>query len=194
MTTDRKFAAFNAGKSITTGRADLPPFRMKEIPDGGFCLSSFLVISQEDNPEGVLLGRLNPNAPWDHLGALDEARAQTHGKGWMLPSSHLIVHESPQDAATRILKEQLGIEDQRVALSDPKVVSEVYTPVRFPNLPGHWDIEFIFRGMLAKGNPVPENEAWLDLKFVQVGKTPRSEMARSHQDILESVGFKFADA
>jgi hypothetical protein len=34
----------------------------------------------------------------------------------------------PHDAAKRVLKEQVGIEDEKIlALSDPKVVSETYT-------------------------------------------------------------------
>lgn len=189
MTTDRKFAGFNSGRSLTTGKADLPEFRMKEIPEGGFCLSAFVVISDEKNPKGVLMGHLSTKARWDHIGALDASRVQAHSKGWMLPSSHLIVHESPQEAATRILREQLAIEDSKqVSLSDPKVVSEVYTPKRFPNLPSHWDIEFIFRGTLGKA---PKSNAWTDLKFIDVGKTPLSDIARSHEDILESVGFHF---
>ena len=84
---------------------------MKELPDGGMCLSSFLVISESDSKR-VLMGHLNPKAPSGSLGALDESRIQAHSKGWMLPSSHLIVHESPQEAAARILKEQLGIDNK----------------------------------------------------------------------------------
>ena len=190
MTTKRKFAGF--AKSSLPGSGEIPSFRMKELPDGGMCLSSFLVISESDSKR-VLMGHLNPKAPWDHIGALDESRIQAHSKGWMLPSSHLIVHESPQEAAARILKEQLGIDNRMVTLSDPKVVSEVSTPKRFPNLPQHWDIEFIFRGTLASGVQVPKSDAWTDLKFVDVNKTARSEMARSHEDILESIGFRFAD-
>lgn len=163
---------------------------MKEIPDGGFCLSSFLVISEKHDPQSVLMGHLNTKAPWDHIGALDESRIQIHSKGWMLPSSHLIVHESPQDAAKRILIEQIGLPD--IQLSEPKVVSEVHTPKRFPSLPEHWDIEFIFRGEWAS-KMLPESDAWIDLKFVKIDETRRSEMARSHEDILESSGYRFAE-
>ncbi len=81
MTTERKFAAFNKGKSITTGKANLPSFRMKEVPDGGFCLSSFLILSPENNPKEVLMGHLNPSAPWDHIGALDEGKGPDAQQG-----------------------------------------------------------------------------------------------------------------
>lgn len=113
------------------------------------CLSAFVVLTEAGNPDLVLLGRLNSEANWDHIGGLDPERATVHSKGWMTPSCHLVLKESPQDAAKRVLNEQLGLKD--VNLSEPKVVSEVYTPRRFPDLPSHWDLEFIFRGELPRG-------------------------------------------
>src|SRR5206468_4725043 len=65
---------------------------------------------------------------WDHIGALDPSRVEAHSHGWMLPSSHLIFRESPDDAARRIAREQLELPD--LALTGPTVVSEVYTPKR----------------------------------------------------------------
>ena len=184
MTTDRKFAAFSKD-------GDIPSFRMKEIPNGGFCLSAFLVISEAGDEGRVLMGHLNPAAPWDHVGALDKSRVQAHSNGWMLPSSHLIIHESPQETAQRILKEQLGI-DEAIILSGPKVVSEVYTPKRFPDIQNHWDLEFIFNGTLAS-RQVHGGNIWTDLRFLRVNEMSRSEITRSHEDVLESAGFKFLD-
>jgi ADP-ribose pyrophosphatase YjhB (NUDIX family) len=134
------------------------------------------------------MGHLNPAAPWDHIGALDEKRIEIHGKGWMLPSSHLMIGESPQEAAKRIAKEQLGLEALNV-VGEPRVVSEVSTPRWFPDLPNHWDIEFIFLGSLEK-NEIGNSSAWNDLRFINPSTTKRSEIARSHEDILESAGFK----
>lgn len=187
MATQRKFASFSKNVS----GAQVPSFRMKEIPDGGICLSAFLVISKKDFRDEILMGHLNTLAPWDHIGALDSSRIEAHSKGWMLPSSHLIVHESPQQAANRIQREQLEINDTSAVSSDPIVVSEVYSPKRFPNLVNHWDIEFIFRGEYGE---LPKSGAWSDLRYVKVGNIPRREMARSHDDIVESAGFKFTDS
>src|SRR3989442_4075768 len=52
----------------------------------------------------VLMGHMNPKAPWDHIGALDPSRVEAHSRGWMLPSSHLIFLESPDEAARRIAR------------------------------------------------------------------------------------------
>jgi ADP-ribose pyrophosphatase YjhB (NUDIX family) len=187
LITNRRFCRFNKGQSTATGEMDKSTLTTREVPDGGLCLSSFLLIRESTNPNTVLMGHLNPQAPWDHIGALDESRIQIHRKGWMLPSSHLMIHESPQEAASRIAREQLCLEDLR--FSEPKVVSEVYSPKRFHNLPDHWDIEFVFSASLDKsrlGNP----DAWVDLQFVNPSTIKRSSIARSHEDILESAGFK----
>lgn len=181
MATDRKFAAFSKGS------VPVPQFRMNEIPDGGLCLSAFLVISRPNSQE-ILMGHLNPAAPWDHIGALDQSRIEAHSKGWMLPSSHLVVNESPQDAARRIIREQLN--ESSIALSNPIVVSDVYTPKRFPNLPNHWDIEFIFKGECTT---LPSSSAWSELRYIQTNQISRQDMARSHEDIVKSAGFGFAD-
>ena len=108
MATDRLFCRFNRGRSTTTGKFDETPVTLREIPLGGLCLSAFLVL--RDEHDRFLMGKIDPDAPWDHLGALDRRRIEEHRKGWMLPSSHLIVHESPKDAAMRIAKEQLELD------------------------------------------------------------------------------------
>jgi len=190
MVTNRRFCRFNSGASISLGKMDDPLLGMKNIPEGGVCLSAFLVISARKKRQSILMGYLNPSAPWDHIGALDQSRIKVHSQGWMLPSSHLQVHESPQAAAKRIADEQLSKPD--LPLSEPLVVSEVYTPKRFPDLPTHWDIEFIFRGELDE-DTLSQNDAWKELRFVDIPRTLKSKIARSHGDILESAGIKFAD-
>ncbi len=190
MTTDRRFARFNAGNSTVSGKPDASPLTVREIPEGGMCLSAFVVLTETGNRNKVLLGHLNPEAMWDHMGALDPERVEVHSRGWMIPSSHLLLKEPPQEAARRILREQLELEG--VPLAEPIVVSETYTPRRFPDLPSHWDLEFIFRGELS-AEELPKAFAWKELAFVDISHTRRSEIARSHEDVLESAGFNFAE-
>ncbi len=179
MTTDRRFCRFNKLGDVAFG--------MREVPEGGLCLSAFLVLSEHGHPDHVLMGHLDPSAPWDHIGALDASRTQVHSQGWMLPASHLLLHESPDEAARRIAAEQLERRD--LALSEPRIVSEVYTPKRFPDVVRHWDLEFIFRGEWPSG-VTPRAAAWTDLRFVDVPATPKSAMARSHEDVLASAGLR----
>lgn len=174
MTTDRVFAAF-----AKDGRHGLG---LGEVPADGFCISAFVVVSDSSRPGTVLLGRLNPDAPWDHLGALDRERTSVHSKGWMLPSSHLMYGESPAQAAERILKEQLGVEG--VVLGAPDVFSEVYGPKRHPEKKGHWDLEFIFRVAVAPSLVDLQHPAWQTLRFLDARTLDPAEVARSHEDII----------
>jgi ADP-ribose pyrophosphatase YjhB (NUDIX family) len=125
----------------------------------------------------------------------------------MLPSSHLMIHESPQEAARRILREQLGLDGSEVAVvvslrEEPRVVSEVYSS-KATSAPGHWDIEFIFQGSampgilselnkVHTGDDLNKGRPWTELAFVDLRRTPKSGIARSHEDILESCGFALA--
>ncbi|MDG6987977.1 MAG: NUDIX hydrolase [Nitrososphaerota archaeon] len=179
-TEQRRFCRF--ARSVP--EAGLEPIYTTEIPEGGFCLSTFLAIT--DGEGRVLMGLLNPEADWARIGALDADRAKIHGKRWMLPSSHLMLYESPQESAQRILKEQLGME---LELSGPTALAEVWSPGRFPGQ-RHWDLEFIFKGKVPNGTS-PSHEAWRELRFIDTGKTPRAEIARSHDDVLVNAGFKF---
>ncbi|MEM3852101.1 MAG: hypothetical protein QXP70_03780 [Methanomassiliicoccales archaeon] len=189
MATDRKFCRFNSGSSGGTA-AGASGLTQTSVPQGGMCLSAFVLLSEKGKRETVLLGRLDPSAPWDHIGALDAERAKQNSNGWLIPSSHLILYESPQGAAARILKEQLGL-GEGVSLSGPEVVSYVYRSPRFPDGPDHWDIEFIFKGEIPRTSIV-KHPAWKELTFIDTRNLKKSEMARSHEDILLSTGFKLA--
>ena len=168
MVTERKFTRFNPADR---------PMQTREIPEGGICLSSFLVIGQTGHPDHILMGHLDPAAAWDHIGALDADRAEMNSKGWMLPSCHLMLGESPEAAAERVLKEQLGL--PALSLKGPFVYSEVYGPKN------HWDLEFVF---LGERDQVAQHPAWRELAFVDVNAVPREEIARYHEDILAHVG------
>jgi 8-oxo-dGTP pyrophosphatase MutT (NUDIX family) len=186
MTTDRLFCRFNRGKSTTTGKVDESPMSLKEIPLGGLCLSSFLIVR---DPSGrVLMGKIDPRAPWDHLGALDPNRIELHSKGWMLPASHLMVHESPHAAAHRIAEEQLELPG--LVISEPKVVSEVYPPKYFPDQNEHWDLEFISFSIVQPSETPTRSRAFRELQWIDTKNMQRSEIARSHEDILSSVGIE----
>jgi ADP-ribose pyrophosphatase YjhB (NUDIX family) len=173
MTTDRRFAAFNK---------DAAPPRMNVIPDGGMCISAFLVISKKDEASKVLMGRINKNAEWDHIGAIEGKRLERFASGWMLPSSHLIMFETPEGAARRILREQLGI--RNLKLQGPLTFADTGTAY-FSGLLNHWDIGFIFT---AERETLPSSDAWDELRFVDVNTLKREDMVRSQLDILTYAG------
>jgi hypothetical protein len=164
MATERRFAGFSRTARIP---------RMNEIPEGGMCLSTFVVLSKENDPYSIVMGRINKNAQWDHLGALYPDAIEKVSKGWMLPSSHLILYESPREAAQRVLREQLRIIDQKV--DGPITFAEAYGPAK------HWDFEFVFQGTR---NSIEPNDAWAELRFIDISKIRAEDLVRSQADIL----------
>ena len=154
------------------------------------CLSVFLVLEPPSSEGSVLMGKPDPAAPWWQIGAIDSKRLGAMGDRWMLPSSHLALFEAPEEAARRILKEQL--ETESVRLKGPQVFSDPSPRPDRPTGDPHWDIHFVFRGRWTSDTP-PRASPWKRLEFVNVARTPRSEIARFQGDVLELVGLRPKD-
>lgn len=178
MTTDRTFCRFSSSPRTAA-------FSLTEIPPDGICLSAFLVVGSAEPPGRVVMGRLNPDAPWDHLGALDPERIAYWKDRWMLPSSHLLLREAPDAAAERIRRELTGLSARE--LTGPRVASDVYAPGRHPTATRHWDLEFIYR-TTARPNELRPHAAWSRLELVDPSSLGADEFARSHDDILRAAG------
>jgi len=179
MPTQRKFCRFSA-------RAEGNPAGISQIPESGFCLNVFLIVSPSGDPTRVLMGRLDPSAAWDHLGGLDAGRATAHAGGWMLPASQLIFGEAPDEAVRRLDHELL--QDLAVEWSAPAVLSEVYRPRRHPESGEHWDLGFVYRGLSRDAAPA-SGEIWRELSYLDPAHPPASGFARAHEDVLEFAGF-----
>lgn len=172
----RRFADFYEGAL---------PFQMSSIPEGGMCLSAFLVIWKDDI-HNVLLGKVNKNYDWINAGALDKDGASRVSERWMLPSSHLVLFENPKAAAVRVLKEQLGLDDE--GIQGPQVFSEVYDAPKY-DIKNHWDMEFVFTKQI-KNIEQMKHPAWNELKFLDVRNLQDKEFARNHQDILAEIDLR----
>jgi ADP-ribose pyrophosphatase YjhB (NUDIX family) len=187
MATGRKFCRFpgisSKGELLVTGA--LP---VSEVPEGGLCLSAFLVLYENKSPSKILMGIVNPAAPWDHIGAISGPIIERSHDKWMLPSSHLQIHESPTEAAGRILKEQLGVDETAISLSKPEVFSDVYDS--WTGSKGHWDMGFVFKGNVSDPSALKmaENKNWKKLDFVDLASIPKYQFARAHNDVLSYAG------
>jgi len=178
MPTDRRFCRF-------TRSAEEHPFGLRWDQRGGFCISAFLLLNEPGHPTSVLVGRIDPTGPWDHLEGLSPERIAAHEGGWHLPASHLLLREGPEEAAARIAREMLG--GATPSLGAPQVISEVYAPRRFPEMPNHWDLSFLYRGTLSPPAPsVPG--VWRELRFVDVRSAAASDFARAHEEVLARAG------
>lgn len=147
------------------------------MPEGGMCISAFVIISRHEDAESVLMGKIDKRAGWDHIGALDRKRVERHSGGWMLPSSHLMLFETPEGAARRILREQLNVRGMKLA-----------GPLTFVDTSGtenHWDIGFIYTG---ERETTPKSGVWRELEFVKTTSLKREDVVRSQIDVLAYAG------
>lgn len=180
MATERRFCRLRDSAQI-----DSPT--IYPVPPGGLCLSAFLLLHRPSCPGEVLLGRVEPSAPWEHLAALDANRVARIGTGWMLPSSQLLYFEGPDAAAERVFREQLG--GSAPPAWHRRVFSESY-PSPYPGPTGpelHWDLHFVYEGeWVGPTNPPPA--PWRELAFRPVRELRSAELARSHGDILALAG------
>jgi len=156
------------------------------VPDDGLCLNAFLLLSPPHDDSKVLLGMVDPSAPWREIGGVTPQRLVELSTRWMLPSRQLFLFESPKEAAQTILAEQLEV--QGVELEGPSVFSEAWTRPVPAGEGQHWDIHFVFRGRWPEGRE-PRATPWLKLEFLDPSLLERKQVGRSHLDVLGLAGF-----
>ncbi|MCI4360750.1 MAG: hypothetical protein L3J91_03530 [Thermoplasmata archaeon] len=156
------------------------------VPDDGLCLNAFVMLSPAGTPTQVLMGIVDPTAPWRAIGGVTPQRLRELSTRWMLPSRQLFLFEAPQTAAEVLVKEQLEIDT--LELTGPSVYSEAWTRPTPAGTGQHWDIHFVFRGEWPDGRPLRASP-WLKLEFHETSRTDRSQVGRGHTDVLELAGF-----
>jgi len=152
------------------------------VPKGGTCLSSFLVMRGKGR---VLVGKMAKPEHWVEKFFVGESyapQAVSSGK-WVLPASHLQFGESPEDAATRILTEEVQAKKTKMRLL--QVQSHLSEDPSDPEA-AHWDICFVHGGTLKGTLKRPE---WFsELRFVSTKNLTTDDFARGHGDVLKKLG------
>ncbi len=152
------------------------------VPKGGACLSSFLVMRGKS---GILVGKMARPELWVEkffVGQSYAPKAVSSGK-WVLPASHLQFFESPEDAATRILTEEIQAKETKLRLL--QVQSHLSHDPNDPEA-AHWDICFVYGGT-HKGS-LERPEWFSELKFVNTRSLTNESFARGHGDVLKQLG------
>ena len=146
------------------------------------CLSVFLVVRSPETPAKVLLGKIDPSADWWELAALGPDRVARLTDFWMLPASQLLLLESPDDAARRVAREQLGWELE--AFPPARVFSQTSARAPGDGKDPHWDVMIVYEVSWPPGRPL-RPRPWRELDFLPVSETSRSGFGRGHGDVLE---------
>ncbi len=157
-------------------------FMEGHIPKGGACISSFIIAEKEGR---VLVGKMSSPDIWVSrflVGSAFAPKYAASGK-WLLPASHLKFGESPDEAAQRILREQLLVEAQDLNL--------VGIQSHISGEPGniedaHWDLCIIYTATIPEPSTVLE---WFsELRYVPARNLRVSDFTRGHGDVLEQLG------
>ena len=157
-------------------------FMEGQVPKGGMCLSAFLVLKGKN---GVLAGKMAKPEIWVERFFVGEAFAPKYASSgkWLLPASHLKYGEKPEDAAKRILTDQLGLSGVKLTFS--QVQSHLTGDPKDPEA-GHWDICFVYEGALKDKAAKPE---WFsELDFLKTSNLSADDFTRGHGDILKELG------
>lgn len=157
-------------------------FTEGHVPKGGTCISAFLVLTGKG---GVLAGKMAKPNIWVEKFLVGENFAPKYASSgkWVLPASHLKYGEKPDDAAKRILTEQLDLGDVKLIFS--QVQSHLSEDPNDPDS-AHWDICFIYEGRV-KGE-VPKPEWFSELAFLKPKDMSVNDFTRGHGDVLKELG------
>ncbi len=161
-------------------------FDPTNVPPGGTCLSSFLLITRGDD---VLVGKMGKPEIWIDRFFVGEKFAPMYASSgkYVLPASHLAWFESPLDAAYRVATQQalISAKKENIRLvdaqshvrGDPADVNEL-----------HWDICFLYDLHVPSETVLKVPDWFQELRFVERKELKPDDFARGHGDVLEEAG------
>ncbi len=164
-------------------------FSEGNVPPGGTCLSSFVILS---NGRGILVGKMARPEIWTERFLVGPKFAPTYASSgkYVLPARHLHWYESPLEAAYGVLRDQvgLGIPKGRISLVD--VQSHVSGDIDNAEEPPHWDICFLYKTRLSRREAasLARPEWFSELTFKPLSNLKQGDFTRGHGDVLEVAG------
>lgn len=158
-------------------------FMEGHVPKGGTCISAFLVLRGKD---GILLGKMVKPEIWVEKFYVGEKFAPQYvaSNKWILPASHLEYGERPEDAAMRVLTQEVGVRKPG-KLTFRQVQSHLSKDPNDPEA-AHWDLCFVYEGTL--GDKVERPEWFSELRYVRPEGLTSQDFARGHGDVLKEYG------
>jgi len=164
-------------------------FNEQNVPLGGVCLSSFVLIRSGG---GVLVGKMTKPEVWIDRFFVGEKFAPDYvasGK-YLLPARHLAWYESPLEAAESVTRDQVKLRIPRRSLRLVDVQSHVRGDVNSSERPPHWDICFVYEAKVsARAARQLRTPPWFrDFHFEPLSSLSVSDFTRGHGDILQEAG------
>jgi len=164
-------------------------FSQKNVPPGGTCLSSFVVVS---NGRNILVGKMARPEIWVQRFLVGPTFAPVYaGSGkYVLPARHLHWYESPLEAALGVMRDQVGLDIPASKISLVDVQSHVSGDINDEEEPPHWDICFLYRTQVSnkQAETLKRPEWFSELAFKPLRSLKQDHFTRGHGDVLKGAG------
>ncbi len=161
------------------------PSTLFHTPRACVCLSAFVIAKRG---RSVLLGRPRAHDAWPTRGGYPKSRAAELEKegAWLLPATHLLMEESPDEAARRIVHQWAGLRGtpRFVMVQSHLRPGRIWSPRLKSN---HWDLCFVYT-LSPKGRP-KSRPWWSEMRWIPLSDIPYMNLGRGHRDILEEAGY-----
>lgn len=164
-------------------------FAEGNVPPGGTCLSTFVVVSKGRR---ILVGKMGRPEIWIERFLVGPKYAPVYANSgkYVLPARHLHWYESPFEAADSVLREQIGLGVPKGKVSLVDVQSHVSGDVASKTEPPHWDICFLYRAEVTEKQAarLRRPEWFSELEFKPLQTLKQNDFTRGHGDVLRMAG------
>ncbi len=155
-----------------------------DLPEAGFCLSSFAILQQETE---VLLGIPKEHPRWEewapNFGAYDSEEREAEFHSWRFPTAYLYEGEHPDDALKRVVEDQL---DQKEYEAGAATTHAFYDPSDW--FPGrrHYDLCFVYD---VEASPAEVPPPWFSrLELVESSSLKGQDFGSDMGDLAVALG------
>jgi ADP-ribose pyrophosphatase YjhB (NUDIX family) len=151
---------------------------LNHVPEAGVCISAFIIARRGPS---ILLGRPNAIEAWAEKGGFPTWRARNfqNEQAWFLPATHLLMEESPDQAAKRIAHAWTGLKGKPHFL----MFQSHTRPSAESKTAKHWDLCFVYE---LNVRTLPKLKPWWsEMRFAKPSEIRRMNLGRGHKDILK---------
>ena len=153
-----------------------------QMPEAGFCASSFVIVRKGAK---ILAGIPRDQRRWrtqwqPNINAYSPRDQVAEFASWRLPAAFLYEGEHPEDAARRVLRDQLRIGARKLG---PPVIHSFYDPSTWYPGHRHYDLCFVYQVQGVAPRTVPS--WWQRLEFVEPRFLRSQELGSAMNDLLK---------
>jgi ADP-ribose pyrophosphatase YjhB (NUDIX family) len=157
------------------------------VPVGGVCLSAFILASKNG---AILLGLPRAGVEWEEQGGerLSGARELEKSNTWILPATHLLIGENPDDASIRIAREFTGLKGKPEFVMIQSHTRPAKLWFKHVGDAVHWDLCFVYH---LEIDAVPKQLKlwWKEMRLFGKEEIRSLKIGRGHRDILKEGGY-----